>query len=210
MATPAQINANRLNARKSTGPRSDEGKAASRFNALQHGIDARSLVIPGEDPAELDALALDYHRQFHPDGPLENYLVETLIHADWTRRRYTRVQAQLLNLLLKAQQAAPAASESPLATVLQDDARGPNLLDKVRRQLVSSERSYFRALNALRRAQRERQAEQQSREDQEIEALLSCAPPFPPAPVGRAAQFGFVPPPAPRTVPSRDRQGAVC
>ena len=48
MATLAQIHANRLNAQSSTGPRSDQGKAASRFNALKHGIEARSLVIPGE------------------------------------------------------------------------------------------------------------------------------------------------------------------
>ena len=41
MATPAQIIANRLNALKSTGPRSAEGKAASRFNALKHAASAK-------------------------------------------------------------------------------------------------------------------------------------------------------------------------
>ena len=47
MASPAQMAANRANAQKSTGPRSAEGKSASRFNALQHGVDAASPVIPG-------------------------------------------------------------------------------------------------------------------------------------------------------------------
>ena len=64
MATLRQIEANRLNALKSTGPASPEGKAVSRFNALKTGIHAELQVIPGEDPAELDALAADYHRQF--------------------------------------------------------------------------------------------------------------------------------------------------
>jgi hypothetical protein len=82
MASLAQLNANRLNAQRSTGPRTDAGKAATRFNALKHGIEARSLVIPGEDPAELEALALDYRTQFHPEGPLERFLVDTLIRAD--------------------------------------------------------------------------------------------------------------------------------
>src|ERR1035437_7669571 len=59
MATPAQITANRANAQKSTGPRSVEGKSASRFNALKHGIDAASIVIPGEDPADYAALAAE-------------------------------------------------------------------------------------------------------------------------------------------------------
>ena len=52
MPTEAQINANRLNAQKSTGPTSPEGKARSALNALKSGIDAWSHIIPGEDPAE--------------------------------------------------------------------------------------------------------------------------------------------------------------
>jgi len=62
MATPAQILANRQNALKSTGPRSAEGKAVSRFNALKTGIDAKAQVIPGENPAELQAL-IDAYEQ---------------------------------------------------------------------------------------------------------------------------------------------------
>ena len=56
MATPKQTAANRLNAQNSTGPRSVEGKAASRFNALKSGIDAKAQVIPGEDPDQLEDL----------------------------------------------------------------------------------------------------------------------------------------------------------
>jgi len=56
MATPTQIEANRLNAQKSTGPRSAEGKAAVRFNALKYGVDAESLILPGEDQAQLEEL----------------------------------------------------------------------------------------------------------------------------------------------------------
>jgi hypothetical protein len=63
MATLAQITANRANAQRSTGPRSAEGKSASRFNALKHGIDAASVIIPGEDPAVYDSLATLAPRQ---------------------------------------------------------------------------------------------------------------------------------------------------
>jgi hypothetical protein len=71
MATPAQIAANQANAQKSTGPRSVEGKSVSRFNALKHGIDAASIVIPGEDPADYDALA-DHNRPHFTPGPAAN------------------------------------------------------------------------------------------------------------------------------------------
>jgi hypothetical protein len=42
MATEQQVEANRRNAQKSTGARSEEGKAKSRFNALKFGIHAKS------------------------------------------------------------------------------------------------------------------------------------------------------------------------
>ncbi|MDR3621366.1 MAG: hypothetical protein P4L85_18590, partial [Paludisphaera borealis] len=57
MATDAQLQANRANAKKSCGPKSDDGKARSRLNALKHGLCAKTvnLVLPHEDPAELEA-----------------------------------------------------------------------------------------------------------------------------------------------------------
>src|SRR5271157_1012311 len=90
MATSAQIAANQANAQKSTGPRSPEGKSASRFNALKHGIDAASLVIPGEDPADYEALAAHYYREFRPESPSENFHVDTMLRADWQKRRLLR------------------------------------------------------------------------------------------------------------------------
>ena len=57
MATAAQIAANQANAQTSTGRRCTEGKSVSRFNALKHGIDAASIVTPGEDRAVYEALA---------------------------------------------------------------------------------------------------------------------------------------------------------
>jgi hypothetical protein len=175
MASSAQITANRLNAQSSTGPRTGDGKAASRFNALKHGIDARSLVIPGEDPTELEALALEYHQQFNPQGPLEDYLVGTIVQSDWNRRRYTRIEAQILQAQL--------------------DAFTGKAAQLVFRRLAAAERSYFRALKELRRAQRERSAA----EEAEAESLAAEPNPKPPAPVSvipppaSDPQIGFVP-----------------
>ncbi len=45
MATQSQINANRRNAQKSTGPKTPEGKAKSRRNALQHGLTAKACMF---------------------------------------------------------------------------------------------------------------------------------------------------------------------
>src|ERR1035438_6272283 len=75
MASPAQVAANQANSLKSTGPRSVEGKSVSRFNALKHGIDAQSIVIPGEDPHQYAALADAYHREYRPESPSEAFHV---------------------------------------------------------------------------------------------------------------------------------------
>src|SRR5664279_1553771 len=95
MSSLLQIEANRLNAQKSTGPRSVESKAAIRFNALKTGIDAQSQVIPGEDPAALALLAAEYYDRYHPSTPEVRALVDTLIAAEWLQRRFRTLEAQL-------------------------------------------------------------------------------------------------------------------
>jgi hypothetical protein len=207
MASVAQLTANRANAQRSTGPRSEEGKAASRFNALTYGLEARSRVIPGENPAELESLAAAYYRQFNPVGPLEDFLVETIVQADWNRRRYTRVEAQLYRALMAAAQRrldAPADPDplSELAAVFGDDVTGAKILQSAFRQLASAERSYFRALTELRRAQKERRAEERA-EEAEAAPAVTLAPPRPQALAASAAAtqpapIGFVLPNPPQ------------
>ena len=46
----------RLNALKSTGPKSPQGKQASSLNASTHGAYARSIVLPGESVADYEAM----------------------------------------------------------------------------------------------------------------------------------------------------------
>lgn len=144
MATERQLEANRRNSQKSTGPRTPEGKAVSRFNALQTGIHAASLVIPGEDPAALEALAADYHRQFQPATPLECFLVDTIVHADWQLRRLRRVEAQLWEKEMTAQE-KPSLAEAY--------AGAGEVFTRLQRRIDATERSYFRALRELQRAQ---------------------------------------------------------
>ncbi len=81
MSSQAQIDANRVNSQKSTGPTSPEGKAVSSLNALKSGIDAQSEIIRDEDPAALAALSAAFHLEFHPSGPNQLALVDTLSYA---------------------------------------------------------------------------------------------------------------------------------
>ncbi|HJT87424.1 MAG TPA: hypothetical protein VJ732_06195 [Bryobacteraceae bacterium] len=152
MSTLRQIEANRRNARSSTGPRSAEGKAVSRFNALKSGIHAQAEVIPGEDPAELEALTADYHRQFQPAAPLEVFLVDALVHADWQLRRLRRVEAQLWQHRIEETQRLGfhLSENTPLGQIYQSSA---DFFTRLQRRIDAAERSYYRALKELQKLQ---------------------------------------------------------
>jgi hypothetical protein len=70
VASDAQIRANRLNAQRSTGPQTENGKAAVRYNALKHGLLAEASLLPGEDTTLFSRLAKELHAQFEPAGEL--------------------------------------------------------------------------------------------------------------------------------------------
>jgi hypothetical protein len=77
MATAAQIEANRVDAQKSTGPRRLEGKARARLNALKHGMSARTVmpVLPHEDPKQLEDRIQQFITAIQPRNALERDLV---------------------------------------------------------------------------------------------------------------------------------------
>jgi len=151
MATAAQITANRANAQKSTGPRTAEGKAASAMNALKHGADAASLLIPGEDQALYERIVSDYTMDIRPDGALEQFQVDTLVRTDWQRRRLQRVEAKLYRQLMDE-----GTDRDELEVNLLRDSPTGKLLIKIWGQIAALERAHLRALSEIRRLRRER------------------------------------------------------
>lgn len=97
MASLKQIEANRRNALLSTGPCSTEGKAVSRMNALKTGIQAKSQVIRGEDPAALELLTEEYYERFRPQGPEERDILDAIISDAWLLRRLRKTESEVWN-----------------------------------------------------------------------------------------------------------------
>src|SRR5260370_30377070 len=86
MVSEKQLEANRQNARKSTGPRSAEGKFRASRNAVKHGLTAESVVLPNEDPAEYESRLQEWLVHFPPPNdrhprPAQHHMPNTPTNA---------------------------------------------------------------------------------------------------------------------------------
>ena len=93
--------ANRRNAQKSTGPRTAEGKDRSRFNAVKHGLTAKTLVLPGEDPEALQLRLDGWNDSLKPKNDLEHYLVERAVRVSWQLDRADRAEVARLTARMR-------------------------------------------------------------------------------------------------------------
>lgn len=95
--SPKMIEANRRNAKLSTGPKSPAGKATVRWNAMKHGLLAKEAVIRAGDGKEsstqFDTLLKALVAEFRPEGALEEMLVERIAVSYWRLRRALRCEA---------------------------------------------------------------------------------------------------------------------
>ena len=101
MSTQAQIKANRLNAAKSTGPKTAEGKAAVSQNALKHGLLAQNDILSTEVPSEFETFRDEAMDDYRPQTAVEYMLVKRIISLSWRLRRITIIHNQVFEILNK-------------------------------------------------------------------------------------------------------------
>jgi hypothetical protein len=93
MLTLAKIEANKSNAIRSTGPKSDSGKAIAKMNAVSHGLRAVAPTVPGEDPAEWDEFRSAIVEDLAPVGFLEMELADRIALLCWRLRRVVNFES---------------------------------------------------------------------------------------------------------------------
>ena len=188
MSSQLQIEANRRNSQKSTGPRTAAGKAVSSQNALGSGIYAESETIRDENASDLQALAASYFARFHPEAPEQRCLVDILVHSEWTLRRLRRAEAQLWEQNADWSEPSIAENPHPLGRALSYD--GSKVFARLQHRITASQRNYERALKQLLHLQTDRPPTQPPAKPQPL-----------PVPPPAASPIGFVslpipPPPA--------------
>ena len=87
MISDKQLDANRANAQKSTGPQTDEGKQRSRFNASRHGLTGQILLLTPEQQPIYDRLKNGLIEEFAPATEHERQLVAEYATNLWHRQR---------------------------------------------------------------------------------------------------------------------------
>ena len=101
MATQAQINANRKNAKKSTGPRTARGKEVVSQNVVKHGLCAKKNVIRTESQEEFDLFQDEMIADLSPAGGMELMLAKRIVSLAWRLRRTEYFQNAVLDALIE-------------------------------------------------------------------------------------------------------------
>jgi hypothetical protein len=154
MASEAQLGANRRNAQKSTGPRTEEGRAVASRNALRHGLTAERVVVFDEEPEDLARFRDEVHAALDPADEMEGQLAERIVLCAWRLRRACRVEAGLINA--RAEEISRGGFEPKVGSAFRNAAQG---LAMVSRYESALDRSLRRAYAMLERRQSRRRGE---------------------------------------------------
>ena len=139
MPSQRQIQANRRNALRSTGPRTPGGKYIAARNRTLHGFSSPEPVLPDEDPAEFAASLARWRNYCQPADPHQEELVYKFAVAVWRLHRIPRLEVALLAAADQALSKPPG----PLPKW------GRDPFEKLMRLHVSAQCAYSRALRAL-------------------------------------------------------------
>jgi hypothetical protein len=188
----AQLRANRLNAQKSTGPRTDEGKQRASLNATRHGLTGQVLTLTAEEMKALHALIGDLEKQYLPGNTQEKHLVHMLAQLQYRLHRIMATEHNLFAIGLTENSDLWDVNhpEAQTAFVLAETLRrskDPLLTLSIYEQRLM--RQYEKTLKMLREVQAGRKA-QETREQEAIYEVGMChliaGKKFHPA------EFGFV------------------
>jgi hypothetical protein len=204
MATERQRQANRLNARRSTGPRTEAGKDRTRFNALAHGLAAQSPVLPHESAALFHEMRAALIEHYQPANIHEFQLIDHIAHAQLRMERSRRFENGMFDLQLRHTKRSLRQSTEPRT----DDDTGiaacmcsPEFELGFRvllRYDGRAESRYFKAVNALHRLREARLRREQAATEQPRPEVPSAAEIESVAPAAAHLAVGQTPPELPR------------
>jgi hypothetical protein len=183
MATEAQIKANKRNAKKSTGPRTTEGKARVSENAVKHGLTARRNIIKSESQEEFDHHRRRFFAELAPSSAVEYALAERIISLAWRLKRACSIHnlsidalqedyCEILRIRGKNNQLQPGQLDLTLGHIAVDDFSHTRALDGLIMYERRIENSLYKTLFEFRTLQSIRRKDNPNAVDDQTELLL--------------------------------------
>ena len=180
----ARIIANRQNAQRSSGPRTEEGKEQSRRNALKHGLTGAGVVLPEADATEVDRRSVTFAAELNATGDIGHALARrAALNSVRMERGADQQTAALAEHVRRAEAdfVPPEGSTADEADRLRAEAVRRAMFDPskeatlARRYEASAERGFFRALKELRQREREARAEAKVAQEADVDAMMGSS-----------------------------------
>jgi hypothetical protein len=226
MATALQLAANRRNAKKSTGPRTAEGKKRASLNHVRHGMTAKTVILPHESAVDYEEIRAALIEDYAPATSQELMLVDQIAAGYWRTIRARRYETAIFDNRLRTRKHElgmdtkpnPAKDDEGYAVMLQvvdsDDLKNYFRYD------ATISRDYYRAIATLEKMQaaRRREEDRQERNAHRTATVKERTnPPVAPEPAGfREApankplhSIGFVPLDSARSLAAKSEFGRV-
>jgi hypothetical protein len=158
--------ASRANGSLSRGPVTPAGKAASSRNALRHGLTSKTLTLANENPEMLTSLIEDLTEEFQPQSNAQCMLVMDMAQAKWLQYRIWLSEAGHLNKIMAETANTVADSFATFdesvrtAIAIENSLQTSRTMDLHNRVDARCNRQFHRALNLLRKLQKESKNEE--------------------------------------------------
>ena len=159
--SPEQLLANRLNARKSTGPRTEEGKSNARFNARRHGLTGQFYCMSEADEQAYQTFETNLLTDLKPVGYYETQIAISITQDHW---RLNRSRATEFNLYARGHDQRADSTDAPTANMhaastMADTCRDENrvfaniaLYETRIHRMIAKNRNELKELQAERKA----------------------------------------------------------
>src|SRR5579863_4469107 len=169
MISDKQLEANRANSQKSTGPKTEAGKKRSSLNAVRHGLTGHVVVLPEEDLAAFNQLNTKLITELGIKGDHELELAKTYCMAVWNMQRAMAVQDTMFTLGLMEQVGENLNIEDPqahnavtYAKTFRQESEAFSRITLYTQRLVNQSKALLKQLKEV-------QAERRHRENYEID-----------------------------------------
>jgi hypothetical protein len=158
MATEKQLTANRANAKKSTGPRTEHGKRISARNGSRQRLFASHVLLVNESRDAFHALWNSFKELIEPEDAIENALMETMVMARWRNERLWAIEAANINKSINdvALSEYNGGSATLIALAMRQFPDGGSTQDKISHYEYRCDRQFHRAAERLARYREEK------------------------------------------------------